>query len=128
MKKVDLPRRLCVLIALPWAALWLAGCNATQTPVAAAPAPTPTAKPTPKPTAKPTPLPAHKAVAPGSALFGIETKKKVFALTFDDGPDPSYTPKILAILKAKNAPATFFMVGEMVKWHASTAKAVRAAR
>ncbi|HKA22860.1 MAG TPA: glycosyltransferase [Blastocatellia bacterium] len=33
------------------------------------------------------------------------------ALTFDDGPDPDYTPKILDILKAKNAPATFFVVG-----------------
>ncbi|WP_156680139.1 glycosyltransferase [Sphingomonas profundi] len=34
------------------------------------------------------------------------------ALTFDDGPDPDWTPKILDILKAKNVPATFFVVGE----------------
>jgi len=34
------------------------------------------------------------------------------ALTFDDGPDPQWTPKILDILKRYNAPATFFMVGE----------------
>ncbi|HEY4741558.1 MAG TPA: glycosyltransferase [Candidatus Acidoferrales bacterium] len=33
------------------------------------------------------------------------------ALTFDDGPDPTWTPKILDILKAKNAPATFFAIG-----------------
>jgi cellulose synthase/poly-beta-1,6-N-acetylglucosamine synthase-like glycosyltransferase/peptidoglycan/xylan/chitin deacetylase (PgdA/CDA1 family)/spore germination protein YaaH len=33
------------------------------------------------------------------------------ALTFDDGPDPDYTPKILDILKNANAPATFFVVG-----------------
>ena len=34
------------------------------------------------------------------------------ALTFDDGPDPVWTPKILDILKAKGVPATFFVVGE----------------
>ena len=34
------------------------------------------------------------------------------ALTFDDGPDPQWTPRILDILKQYNVPATFFMVGE----------------
>ena len=34
------------------------------------------------------------------------------ALTFDDGPDPHWTAKILDILKAKGAPATFFVIGE----------------
>jgi len=34
------------------------------------------------------------------------------ALTFDDGPDARWTPKILDILKAKHVPATFFIVGE----------------
>jgi peptidoglycan-N-acetylglucosamine deacetylase len=34
------------------------------------------------------------------------------ALTFDDGPDPKWTPRILDILKAEHVPATFFMVGE----------------
>src|SRR5437763_5929238 len=33
------------------------------------------------------------------------------ALTFDDGPDPDWTPKILDILKAANAKAAFFLVG-----------------
>jgi cellulose synthase/poly-beta-1,6-N-acetylglucosamine synthase-like glycosyltransferase/spore germination protein YaaH/peptidoglycan/xylan/chitin deacetylase (PgdA/CDA1 family) len=33
------------------------------------------------------------------------------ALTFDDGPDGRWTPKILDILKEKNAPATFFVIG-----------------
>lgn len=32
-------------------------------------------------------------------------------LTFDDGPDPRYTPRILDILHAKKVPATFFIVG-----------------
>lgn len=34
------------------------------------------------------------------------------ALTFDDGPDPQWTPQILDILKRYKVPATFFMVGE----------------
>jgi peptidoglycan-N-acetylglucosamine deacetylase len=33
------------------------------------------------------------------------------AITFDDGPDPRWTPKILDILKAANVKATFFVVG-----------------
>ena len=33
-------------------------------------------------------------------------------LTFDDGPDPIWTPKILDILKAENVKAAFFIVGE----------------
>lgn len=36
----------------------------------------------------------------------------MIALTFDDGPDATWTPKILDILEAKKAPATFFVVGE----------------
>jgi cellulose synthase/poly-beta-1,6-N-acetylglucosamine synthase-like glycosyltransferase/spore germination protein YaaH/peptidoglycan/xylan/chitin deacetylase (PgdA/CDA1 family) len=33
------------------------------------------------------------------------------AITFDDGPDPEWTPKILDVLKVKNATATFFLIG-----------------
>ena len=33
------------------------------------------------------------------------------ALTFDDGPDPEWTPQILDILKARHVPATFFIIG-----------------
>jgi peptidoglycan-N-acetylglucosamine deacetylase len=36
---------------------------------------------------------------------------KLLALTFDDGPDEKYTPEILRILAAKNAKATFFVIG-----------------
>lgn len=40
---------------------------------------------------------------------------KVVALTFDDGPDPLYTPGILDILQEYSVPATFFMVGRHVE-------------
>ena len=36
----------------------------------------------------------------------------MLALTFDDGPDPRWTPAILDILKQKNVPATFFVIGK----------------
>ena len=39
-------------------------------------------------------------------------KPGLVALTFDDGPDPIWTPRILDILKAKKVPGTFFIVGE----------------
>lgn len=40
----------------------------------------------------------------------IRNRNKL-VLTFDDGPDPKWTPKILNILKEKNVPAAFFVVG-----------------
>ena len=36
---------------------------------------------------------------------------KAVAITFDDGPDPTWTPKILDVLKRENATATFFLIG-----------------
>jgi cellulose synthase/poly-beta-1,6-N-acetylglucosamine synthase-like glycosyltransferase/spore germination protein YaaH/peptidoglycan/xylan/chitin deacetylase (PgdA/CDA1 family) len=41
--------------------------------------------------------------------LGAATKK--LAITFDDGPDPRWTPKILDVLKEKHVPATFFVIG-----------------
>ena len=41
--------------------------------------------------------------------YGYSPNK--IAITFDDGPDPEWTPKILDVLKAKKATATFFMIG-----------------
>jgi poly-beta-1,6 N-acetyl-D-glucosamine synthase len=40
--------------------------------------------------------------------------RRVVALTFDDGPDPTWTPKILDVLEAYDVPATFFVVGSRV--------------
>ena len=102
--------------------LAMSGCgqNKVETAAQAVEQATPTVRPKPTPTPGPTPRPKK----PGIALYKIETKQKVFALTFDDGPDPSYTPHIVRILKQKNAPATFFMVGKMVRAHAPTGKLV----
>jgi len=42
---------------------------------------------------------------------------KKIALTFDDGPDPRWTPQILDILQRYHVPATFFVVGENAEAH-----------
>lgn len=53
--------------------------------------------------------------------FGDRTLKrgnpnrKWVALTFDDGPHPNTTPRLLSILKAHHAKATFFLVGMMAE-------------
>jgi cellulose synthase/poly-beta-1,6-N-acetylglucosamine synthase-like glycosyltransferase/peptidoglycan/xylan/chitin deacetylase (PgdA/CDA1 family)/spore germination protein YaaH len=39
------------------------------------------------------------------------------SLTFDDGPDPDWTPRILDVLRDKHVPATFFVVGENALAH-----------
>jgi cellulose synthase/poly-beta-1,6-N-acetylglucosamine synthase-like glycosyltransferase/spore germination protein YaaH/peptidoglycan/xylan/chitin deacetylase (PgdA/CDA1 family) len=43
------------------------------------------------------------------ARYGYSPSK--VALTFDDGPDPEWTPKILKVLQEKHATATFFLIG-----------------
>lgn len=43
--------------------------------------------------------------------------KKQIVLTFDDGPDPEWTPKILDILKQYHVPAAFFVVGKQAEAH-----------
>lgn len=51
---------------------------------------------------------------PGS---GVGPEDRVVALTFDDGPDPTFTPKVLGVLAQYRVPATFFMIG----WEAAAA-------
>jgi peptidoglycan/xylan/chitin deacetylase (PgdA/CDA1 family) len=48
----------------------------------------------------------------------------VIALTFDDGPDPRYTPRILDILKQAGVKATFCMVGTQARAYPDLVKAV----
>ncbi|MFD1786126.1 glycosyltransferase [Sphingomonas floccifaciens] len=42
---------------------------------------------------------------------------KAIALTFDDGPDGTWTPQILDVLERRHVPATFFVIGENVLRH-----------
>ena len=47
----------------------------------------------------------------GYRVFRKGTGRNEFALTFDDGPDPRFTPLLLDLLKKYDAKATFFVVG-----------------
>ena len=42
---------------------------------------------------------------------------KTLMLTFDDGPDPTWTPQLLDLLSREHVPATFFVIGENVVKH-----------
>jgi len=46
-------------------------------------------------------------------LTSSAAANKKIALSFDDGPDPKWTPKILDVLKQKNVPGVFFVIGNM---------------
>lgn len=50
-----------------------------------------------------------------SKFMNGNINRKWVAITFDDGPHPKYTPKILSILKRNNVKATFFVVGMMAE-------------
>lgn len=45
----------------------------------------------------------------------VHISQPVLAMTFDDGPHPSLTPRLLDLLKEKNIKATFFVVGSNAK-------------
>jgi peptidoglycan/xylan/chitin deacetylase (PgdA/CDA1 family) len=62
------------------------------------------------------------AASPASELFGPTLRTlppqrgtKRIGLTFDDGPNPAITPKLLALLERYDAKATFFVVGKFVR-------------
>ena len=58
------------------------------------------------------PLTHHAAVTrPAPLIKQVLTTQKVVALTFDDGPNPTWTPKILRVLKDNQVHATFFIIG-----------------
>ncbi len=57
-------------------------------------------------------------------VWRARTKQPIAALTFDDGPDPRYTPRVLEILSRADAPGTFFMMGKNVAKHPDLARRV----
>jgi len=50
--------------------------------------------------------------------------KNHLALTFDDGPDPQWTPKILDVLKREHVPGTFFLIGIQAEKFGSLTKRI----
>lgn len=54
---------------------------------------------------------------PFSTIVSVRTSEPLVGLTFDDGPDPEFTPRLLDVLVRHGARATFFMVGQRVRAH-----------
>lgn len=48
---------------------------------------------------------------PGKLYWAGSAQDKMVALTFDDGPEDYWTPRVLDVLKAKQVKATFFVIG-----------------
>jgi len=57
-------------------------------------------------------------------IIGCRTTRKIVALTFDDGPNPTYTPPVLEILAHHQVKATFFLLGRNVATHPGTARQI----
>ena len=69
---------------------------------------------------------AYGMLAPNSTLFGPVIGRgpregKALYLTFDDGPSPSATDRILDTLDARRVPAAFFLLGRHVRMHPALA-------
>src|ERR1700722_7582780 len=62
---------------------------------------------------------AWSAVAPSAQVFGPTIRRttdaSAIALTFDNGPNPSVTPKVLDLLERHHVRATFFVIGNHVR-------------
>jgi peptidoglycan-N-acetylglucosamine deacetylase len=75
------------------------------------------AEDTPADSPSPSPSPASSPEAPTGAVkpatwFSVNVDGPYIAMTFDDGPSPATTPRLLDILKQRNIKATFFMIGQ----------------
>lgn len=60
-------------------------------------------------------------------FWRVQTSDKLVALTFDDGPDPRWTPLVLDALAEHDAQATFFQMGDAVRKHPAVTQQVHAA-
>ena len=69
-------------------------------------------------------LVAPAPVVPRAALLNKLSDSHTIALTFDDGPDPRWTPKVLEILQRHGAVATFCMVSKNAAGHEALVKQV----
>jgi peptidoglycan/xylan/chitin deacetylase (PgdA/CDA1 family) len=94
-------------------------------PSSSEPSPSPSPSPTPSPSPIPSTAPTSRKPAPQSTSRPPQTTAKghgpagsqsvtgntTVALTFDDGPDPDTTPRLLALLRQYHVKATFCLIG-----------------
>lgn len=74
---------------------------------------------------------AYASRWPGSRLFGhaltAPPRPGELALTFDDGPNPAWTPRLLDILAGQNVRATFFLLGGFAQAEPGLVRRIQAA-
>ncbi|WP_254639561.1 polysaccharide deacetylase family protein [Cohnella sp. GbtcB17] len=64
--------------------------------------------------------------AASSDMISIhDTAVKAVAITFDDGPNPEFTPQILDIFREEGGRATFYMTGDQIERYPDTARLVQ---
>jgi peptidoglycan/xylan/chitin deacetylase (PgdA/CDA1 family) len=90
-----------------------------QAPASVANAPATAPAPRPNPMARrlnePSNLPSVPPAGARLSYSSIQTDQLVTAMTFDDGPHPTNTPRLLKILRDRNIKGTFFLVGKNAK-------------
>lgn len=60
-------------------------------------------------------------------VWRVRTDQPLVALSFDDGPHPVHTPRVLDILRRSGATATFFLIGERAEAHPDLVAGIKAA-
>jgi peptidoglycan-N-acetylglucosamine deacetylase len=74
---------------------------------------------------------AWAALSPGSQMFGrtliAPSRADEIALTYDDGPNPAVTPRLLEALSRAEVRATFFLIGGFVRQCPELVREIRAA-
>ena len=60
----------------------------------------------------------------GKNIVHLNTDQRIVALTYDDGPNPPYTDRLLDVLAKHNVRATFFMIGNRIERHPETVNRV----
>lgn len=83
------------------------------------------ASPSPSPSPEASPEAANAANKPAT-WFSVNVEGPYIAMTFDDGPSPETTPRLLDILKQRNIKATFFMIGQNAERNPTIVKRILA--
>ena len=60
----------------------------------------------------------------GQNIVRLNTDQRLVALTYDDGPNPPYTERLLDVLAKHDVKATFFMIGNRIEKHPETVNRV----
>ncbi|ONH24929.1 chitooligosaccharide deacetylase [Pseudofrankia asymbiotica] len=106
----------------------LAAGTATAVPTSTATtAPTPTPTAAPVPTQRTTSLSVRQQPAYTVHQILPNAPANAVALTIDDGPDPTWTPRVLALLRQYNVHATFCLVGRQAQAHPDLVRQIVAA-